>query len=113
MAKVGMFVKDPRAGSYCQITLDSGEKIIVNHDKSRLTIEQPKLFGLTSDRLFVCDLEAAEARRALSELTRDAAPQSADATPLGAFVRYVKDCATAAEVKTRCTALLAGRVAPG
>ena len=33
MAKVGRFVTDPKAGVYCQITLDSGEKIIVNHDK--------------------------------------------------------------------------------
>jgi hypothetical protein len=32
MAKVGRFVTDPKAGAYCQITLDSGEKIIVNHD---------------------------------------------------------------------------------
>ena len=27
MAKVGPFIRDPKAGSYCQITLDSGEKI--------------------------------------------------------------------------------------
>ena len=33
MPKVGRFVTDPRAGAYCQITLDSGEKIIVNHEK--------------------------------------------------------------------------------
>jgi hypothetical protein len=31
MPKVGRFVTDPRAGAYCQITLDSGEKVIVNH----------------------------------------------------------------------------------
>ena len=29
MAKVGRFVTDPRAGAYCQITLDTGEKIVV------------------------------------------------------------------------------------
>ena len=29
MAKVGRFVTDPRAGAYCQITLDSGEKIVI------------------------------------------------------------------------------------
>lgn len=33
MGKVGRFVTDPRAGAYCQIVLDSGERIIVNHDK--------------------------------------------------------------------------------
>ena len=108
MAKVGRFVTDPRAGSYCQITLDDGQKIIVNHEKSRLTIERSKMFGLSSDRLFECDLGSPAAQRALTELTRDAPPQSADATPLGAFVRHVKDCATAAEVQARCSALLRG-----
>ena len=33
MGKVGRFVSDPKEGAYCQITLDSGEKILVNHDK--------------------------------------------------------------------------------
>ncbi len=33
MPKVGRFVTDPRAGAYCQITLGSGEKVIVNHEK--------------------------------------------------------------------------------
>ena len=33
MAKVGRFVTDPKPGAYCQVVLDSGEKIIVNHDK--------------------------------------------------------------------------------
>ena len=51
MAKVGRFVTDPKAGAYCQITLDSGEKIIVNHDKGgfkggMLTIEVLEAHGL-------------------------------------------------------------------
>ena len=33
MPKVGRFVADPRAGAYCQIALDTGDKVIVNHDK--------------------------------------------------------------------------------
>ena len=33
MGKVGRFVIDPKAGAYCQVVLDSGEKILVNHDK--------------------------------------------------------------------------------
>jgi hypothetical protein len=33
MGKVGPFVTDPRAGAYCQVTLDSGEKIVVSHDR--------------------------------------------------------------------------------
>ena len=109
MAKVGRFVTDPKAGSYCQITLESGEKIIVNHDKWQLTIELSKRFGFSSDRIFSCNLDTPEGRRALLELTRHAAPQTTDATPLGAFVKYVQDCGTAADVKARCAALMSTR----
>jgi hypothetical protein len=50
MAKVGRFVSDPKAGAYCQVTLDSGEKIVVNHDKGgfkggRVAIEVSKYMG--------------------------------------------------------------------
>jgi hypothetical protein len=34
---------------------------------------------------------------------------SARATPLGAFVEYVKDCKSVDEVTARCVSLLAGR----
>jgi hypothetical protein len=111
MAKVGRFVTDPRAGAYCQITLDSGEKVIVNHDKGgfkggRLTIEVSKFMGFSSDRIFVCDLDSAEGQAALARMTRDARQGSVEATPLGAFVECIKGCASVAEVKTRCAALL-------
>jgi hypothetical protein len=114
MAKVGRFVTDPKAGAYCQITLDSGEKIIVNHDKGgfaggRLTIEVSKLFGLSSDRIYACDLETADGRATLQKLTRGAEPLSSGATPLGALVNYVKDCGTTADVKARCAALMRGQ----
>jgi len=33
MPKVGRFVTDRRASAYCQITLDGGEKVVVNHEK--------------------------------------------------------------------------------
>ncbi len=50
MAKVGRFITGPRAGAYCQITLDSGEKILVNHkggfNSGWLTIEVSKVHGL-------------------------------------------------------------------
>ena len=111
MAKVGRFVTDPKAGAYCQITLDSGEKIVVNHDKGgfkggRLTIEQSKLMGLSSERIFACDLDSPEGAAALGRLTAHA--QGAEATPLGAFVECVRHCASVAEVKTRCATLMAG-----
>ena len=114
MAKVGRFVTDPKSGAYCQITLDSGDKILVNHDKGgfkggHLTIEVPKFLGLSSERIFSCDLDSAEGKAALAQLTRGAAPGSVQATPLGAFVQHVKDCGTAAAVKTSCETLLSGR----
>lgn len=110
MAKVGRFIVDPKAGAYCQITLDSGEKLIVNHDKGgfkggRLTIDLTKFFGFGSERIFTCDLDGSLGKAALGRLTKDAAEGSADATPLGAFVGLIKDCLSATEVKDRCAAL--------
>jgi hypothetical protein len=112
MAKVGRFVTDAKAGAYCQITLDGGEKVIVNHDKGgfkggRLTIEVSKFKGFSSARIFACDLESSEGKAALTRLTQDARPGSVEATPLGAFVEYVKACGSVAEVKTRCEAAMA------
>ena len=110
MAKVGRFVTDPRAGAYCQITLDSGEKIVVNHEKGGfkgglLTIEVVKFMGLSSDRVFPCNLDAAAGRAILTRLTRDVPPDSVEATPLGAFVEYVKHCGSVADVKVKCATL--------
>jgi len=114
MAKVGRFVTDPRAGAYCQITLDSGEKLVVNHEKGgfkggMLTIETVKFMGLSSDRFFTCNLDSEEGRAVLTQLTRDVRQDSVEATPLGAFVEYVKGCGSVAEVKVKCAALGASR----
>lgn len=111
MAKVGRFVVDPKAGAYCEITLDSGEKIVVNHDKGgfkggRLLIEMSKFMGFKSERVFACDLDGPAGQAALQRLTSGARPDSAEATPLGAFVEHVKTCPSVAEVKTRCEALM-------
>jgi hypothetical protein len=113
MAKVGRFVTDPKAGAYCEITLDSGEKIIVNHDKGgfkggSLAMERTKWLGLGSDRFFSCDLDSPEGRAAMARLTQGAAEGSADATPLGAFVNHVKDCKSVEEVRAKCATLMAG-----
>ena len=114
MAKVGRFVSDPKAGAYCQVTLDSGEKILVNHQGSgfaggTLTIDVLKFLGLGSDRVFTCDLNGPEGRAALAHLTRDARPGSLEGTALGAFVAHVKGCRSVAEVKTSCAALMSLR----
>jgi len=114
MGKVGRWVTDPKAGGYCTIWLDSRDKIVVNHDKGgfkggRLTIERVKLLGLSSDRVFECDLDSRAGKTALSFLTREAQAQSIDATPLGAFVKYLKNCQSVDEVKARCVSLMAIR----
>jgi hypothetical protein len=110
MAKVGLFVKDLN-GTYCRLTLDNGEHILVNHDTSGFTawlvIERLRLLGFSAERIFACDLEADEGKTALEFLTRDAAPGSVAASPLGAFVKYLKTCQSVAEVKVRCSALMA------
>jgi hypothetical protein len=111
MAKVGRLVTDPKIGSYCQITLDGGDRILVNHDKGGfngglLTIEVVKFMGFSSDRIFTCDLDSAEGKAALSRLTRATGGGASATTPLAAFVEHVKDCASAAAVKDRCEALL-------
>jgi hypothetical protein len=114
MAKVGRFVTDPKAGAYCQITLDSGEKIMLNHAGSgfkdgRITIEVLKFMRFPADRIFTCDLDSPEGRAALTDLTRDTRPRSVEATALGAFVAHVKCCKPVAEVKASCAALMSIR----
>ncbi len=114
MPKIGRFVTDPRAGAYCQITLDSGEKLIVNHEKGGfkgglLTIEISKFMGFSSDRIFTCDLDSPGGQRVLDWLTRGAEPGSLAATPLGAAVEFVKDAGSLGELKRRCAVLLSGR----
>lgn len=111
MAKVGRFVTDPKAGAYCQITLDNGEKIVVNHDKGgfkggHLTIEQTKMMGFSSTRLFDCDLDSPGGKAALGQLTKDKRPDSVDATPLGAFVEYVRHAGSVDDLKARCASLM-------
>jgi hypothetical protein len=111
MAKVGRFIVDPKAGAYSQITLDSGEKLIVNHDQGgfkggHVTVELTKFFGFGSERIGSCDLDSPAGRAALAALTRDAAKGSAGATPLGAFVELVGSCPSVAEVKKRWAAVL-------
>ena len=113
MPKVGRFVTDPRVGAYCHVTLDSGEKIVVNHDKGGfkgglLTIEVSKFMGFSSDRIFACNLDSPMGQRVLACLTRSAQPGSVAATPLGAAVEFVAGAGSLRELKTRCAALMTG-----
>ena len=110
MPKVGRFVIDPKAGAYCQVTLDGGQKLIVNHDKGgfkggRLSISQVKWLGLGGETLFECDLDGTAGKAALAQLTEGVEAGSARATALGAFVEYVKDCRDVAALRSRCAVL--------
>lgn len=117
MAKVGRFVTDPRAGSYCQITLDQGGKLLVSHERTgrlgKVTVAAVKLWGLSSEALLDCSLDSAEGQSLLARLTAGAAPGSAGATPLGALVNHLRDCDGLDAVRARCRALLSGASRPG
>src|SRR5690242_17278514 len=111
MAKVGRFVTDPRAGAYCQVTLDTGEKVIVNHDRGGfagglLTIEVSKFMGFSSDRIFACNLDSPQGQDLLAWLTRGAVAGTVAATPLGAAVEFVRQSGSLAELKQRCATLM-------
>lgn len=112
MPKVGRFVTDPRAGAYCRITLDSGDKVVVKHAKGSvsgglLTIEVSRMMGLRSERVFACHLDSPQGVAALARLARDSRPGSAPPAPLAAFVAYVKDAGSLAALRSRCASLMA------
>ena len=115
MARVGQIVTIP-TGSYCNITLDSGEKIIVNHEPggrgasagARLTVDRLKLMGFSSETVVRIDLDTTEGKAALAELTKDGGPSMAG-SPLRFFVAYVQGCASVAELVARCRQLLEGQ----
>ena len=67
MATIGPLIVEPGTGSYCWVTLDSGEQILVNHDTEGaetgcITIEASKAFEFSSDPLFEFDLDSLAAR---------------------------------------------------
>ena len=114
MAKVGRFVTDPKAGAYCQIVLDSGEKILVNHDRGgfkggTVAVSQVKWMGLASGETFLrLDLDGPAGKAAMDQLTKGAPEGSARATPLGAVVERLRNCRTLDDVRTLCSALAGG-----
>jgi hypothetical protein len=118
MGKVGRLVTDPKVGAYCKISLDSGEKILVSHDKGGIaggavTIEEVRWWGLLpGETLLRCELGREEGRRILTRLTRATPATGAGATPLGAVVEYVKDARSVSEVKAKCAALVSSASDP-
>jgi hypothetical protein len=111
MTKIGHLITDPKAGAYCQMTLDSGTKLIVNHDKGgfkggHLSIEVTRLMGFSSERIFTCDLDSPAGRAILARLTRGAAPGTTAATPLGALIEHIKTARSLDDLKATCDELL-------
>jgi hypothetical protein len=98
-------------GSYGYIRLDSGERILVCHEKAgtvrnSVTIQELRWWGFASgDTLIRSDLQDAEGQRILARLAEGAPPGSARGTPLGAFVEHVKDARSVAEARAKCAAL--------
>jgi hypothetical protein len=98
MAKVGRFVTD-HAGMFCQIKLDSRERILVGHvgrgfSDGSITIEVLKFLRFTADSIFACDLESPQGKAVLTRLT----------TALGSFVAHLRTCKSVADVKAKCAA---------
>jgi hypothetical protein len=71
-----------------------------------VTIQRVRWWGFASgETMLRCDLDSGEGRRILTRLVQGTTHGSARATPLGAFVDYVKDARSVREVKTKCDAL--------
>jgi len=107
MAKVGRFVIDPKLGAYCQITLDDGKKILVNHEKDasggRMTVTEKTWWG--GETFLDLRLDTAEGKAAIAGLTAGASDDSPRATPIGALVDTLKDCTSFEDVRARCRAI--------
>jgi hypothetical protein len=117
MAKVGRVVTDPKVGSYCRITLDSGDRIMISHQgrggRGSVAIEEVRWWGFVPGAtVFACDLKSAHGQRLWTRLVEGAPPGSARATPLGAVVEYVKRCRSLGEVKAACEALVSSGPQP-
>jgi hypothetical protein len=114
MSKVGHLVTDPKVGAYCQITLDSGDKILVSHDtpsptSGTLTVAEVKWWGFGSGAtLLSCALHTPEGRTALDALAQGAAAPGARPAPLPALIERLRPCRSLDEVRAVCAALRGG-----
>jgi hypothetical protein len=112
MARVGPWRIHREGSTSCTVKLDSGERIVIKHDVGAfqtgwVTIDRVKLFQLLPDRVFACNLDSKEGKTALAWLTWGIDPKSPEATPLGAFVKYLGHTGSIDEIRARCRALMA------
>jgi hypothetical protein len=112
MSKIGRSARGPGDVTYCRVRLDSGEKILVSHEKSglqngRLAVEIPRWLGLNAERVCVLDLDTVEGRASMLRVLAVVPPRS-DCTPLESLVEYVQEARDVDDVRWRCRALYAG-----
>jgi hypothetical protein len=110
MRKVGPVV-NLRTGSYCDMTLDSGERIVVSHEPGRrglvhgrLAVERLKLMGFSSEPVVRIALDTLEGQAILAKLRVPEVPGTLAGT-LRRFVEYLQGCRSVAEIAARCRQL--------
>jgi hypothetical protein len=103
MTKIGRIVTDPSVGSYCRLTIPSGERLMVSHEKSgRLSVHVVKMWGLSSEPVFEAALDSPQGQALVTRLTGGQPPSGG---ALEALVDQLKDCESMAAVRARCAAL--------
>ena len=107
MSKVGAIVTIS-TGSFCFVTLDSGEQVRVRHESSdapgltgdRLIIDHVKIPGWSVEPLAVLDLRTAQGVAAFGTIARVA---NLDNRPvLRILVAYVEQSESVADLARRC-----------
>ena len=117
MATVGPIITVPM-GSYCNVTLASGARLVVSHYRqerrgpgpTHLIVERLTMIGFNSEILFHIGLETVEGRRVLARLGET---QSVTlASPLRALVAHIQDCVSIDQVVAACRHLVRSEKAP-
>jgi hypothetical protein len=105
MAKIGEIVNIP-TGSYCNVTLDSKERIAISHEQGKegrgghLAVDRLRLMGFSSETVFRVGLDTEAGRALVAHL--DAASPPTSGPLLRRFVASLQDCRSVDEVITRC-----------
>jgi hypothetical protein len=106
MKTVGQITTIP-TGTYCKITLESGEKIVISHEtgaeglrSGRLTVERLKLLGFSSDTIVLIDLGTTEGQATVARLVDEAAP-GVFGSLLRRFVDYLDGCQSTPDIVAR------------
>ena len=105
MAKIGEIVNIP-TGSYCNVTLDSKERIAISHEQGKegrgghLAVDRLRFMGFSSETVFRVGLDTEAGRALVAHL--DAISPGSSGSLLRRFVASVQDCRSVDEVIRRC-----------